>query len=207
MKKLILLFTLLFLGVSVNANELHTIILEGTDDGYNIILNSDKLPEVNTVIKNSDNIVLNVKGVKPSKSVSAIYRSSADINGLVIENVDADELKIYISAKDISRSTVLAQLTDGETVLLRERFPVEKILWSLAVVFIMIGLYKSAKALTEYENSIVIKRDIKTREIELYRDFQRELYSTPSIDYRYRQTHNSDGKLRSRRNYKELARR
>ena len=207
MKRFFLILSILFFGMCVNANELHTIILEGTYDGYNVILKSDEVPTVHKKIKNSDNIVLDVKGVTPSASVSAIYRSSAEINGLVVENISNDELKIYINAKDIAGATIFSDTPNAPSVLLSDRFPIEKVVWSVVVLLILCGLYKSAKALTEYENSIIIKKDIKDREIELYRNFQRELGKMPKINAKIKDGYSTEVMPRLRRNYRELARR
>ncbi len=205
MKRIILVLTILFIGLAANAshNYLHTVLLEGTDDGYNIILKSDSMPEVKKTIKNSDNLILDVKGVTVSESVNAIYKSTADVSGLIVENVSPDELKIYIQAKDISKATVMSQTPDNGPVILSERFPLEKIIWSFAVLAILIAVIKSAKTITDYENSLMIKKDIKDREIELYRNFQRELSLMPKINGNI----SSSSILRSRRNYKELLRR
>lgn len=207
MKRIFLILGIIFLGMNVQANELHTIILEGTYDGYNVILKSDEVPVVHKKIKNADNIVLDVKNITPSATVNAIYRSSAEINGLVVENISNDELKIYIHAKDIAGATIFADTPNAPSVLLSDRFPIEKVVWSVLVMLIIAGLYKSAKALTEYENSIVIKKDIKDREVELYRNFQRELSSMPKINAKIKDGYSTEVMPRLRRNYKELARR
>ena len=105
MKKIFLLLTtLIFVGLSAHAtqmNYLHTIVLEGTDDGYNLVLNSDSIPTVNKSVKGSDKIVLTLKDVTASDNLNAIYRGTSDINSLVIETVSAYEIKIYIQAKNI----------------------------------------------------------------------------------------------------------
>jgi len=209
LKRLILLFTILLFGLNVQAadNYLHTIVLEGTDDGYNIVLKADSMPEVQKSIKGSDNLVLDVKGISTSNAVNAIYKSTTDVNGLVIENVASDELKVYINAKNISKATVMAQIGSESPVILSERFPVEKVLWTVAVLGILVMLVRSAKAITDYENSLVIKKDIKDREIELYRSFQRELASKPDINCKIKNIYATNVMPRSRRNYKELARR
>lgn len=209
MKRLILLFTILLFGLNVQAadNYLHTIVLEGTDDGYNIVLKADSMPEVQKSIKGSDNLVLDVKGISTSNAVNAIYKSTTDVNGLVIENVASDELKVYINAKNISKATVMAQIGSESPVILSERFPIEKVLWTVAVLGILVMLVRSAKAITDYENSLVIKKDIKDREIELYRSFQRELASKPDINCKIKNIYATNVMPRSRRNYKELARR
>ena len=108
MKRIFLTLTILFFGLAVQASEnfLHTVVLEGTDDGYNIILKSDELPQVKKSIKGNDNIVLDVKGITTSAAVNAIYKSTNDVNSLIVENVANDELKIYVQAKDISKATI-----------------------------------------------------------------------------------------------------
>ena len=195
------------LAASASENYLRTVVVEGTDDGYNIILKTDDLPEVKKTVKGSDNITLDVKGITTSSSVNAIYKSTASVNGLIVENVADDELKIYIQAKDIAKATIMAQTSSGEPVILSERFPVEKVLWSIAVLGILAMVVKSAKAITDYENSIVIKKDIKDREIELYRNFQKELANMPKINCKINNAYATNIMPRSRRNYKELARR
>lgn len=207
MKRLILILSIVLLGLGVNANQLHTIVLEGTDDGYNIVLKTDELPTIHKSIKGNDNLVIDIKGVEPSASVNAIYRSTNEIKGLIVENISNDELKIYISAKDISKSTILAQTPAHAPVILSDRFPLDKIIWSVVLIAILAGVIRSAKVFTEYENSIAIKKDIKDREIELYRNFQRELSKLPDINYKYNKNNATDVIPRSRRNYKELARR
>lgn len=192
--------------MQASENFLHTVVLEGTDDGYNIILKSDELPQVKKSIKGNDNIVLDVKGITTSAAVNAIYKSTNTVNSLIVENVANDELKIYIQAKDISKATIMAQTKSGEPVILSERFPLEKVLWSFAVLVILAVLAKSAKSITDYENSLVIKKDIKDREIELYRNFQKELASMPNINCKIKNAYASNVMPRSRRNYKELAR-
>ena len=208
MKKIVLLFTLLLFGLNVQAadNFLHTIVVEGTDDGYNIVLKTDSLPEVKKISKGNDSLVLDIKGITTSNAVNAIYKSTADVNSLVIENIDSNEVKVYIQAKEVAKATVLAQIANDSPVILSERFPLEKVLWTFAVLVILALLIRSAKAITEYENSLVIKKDIKDREIELYKNFQRELASMPSINCKIKNAYATNVMPRSRRNYKELAR-
>ena len=208
MKKLFLILTILFFGLNANANGnlLHTIVLEGTDDGYNVILKSDSMPEIKKTIYSNDKLALNIKGITVSNTVNAIYKSTSDINNLVIETVSDNELNVYIQAKDISKSTVLAQVKNEQPVIISERFPLEKVLWSVAVLVILGLLFKSAKSITEYENSILIKKDIRDREIELYKNFQSELYYMPHINCKITNAYATNVMPRSRRNYKELAR-
>ena len=202
------LFILLFgLAGYCADNMLHSIVLEGTEDGYNVVLKTDTEPTVKKITKGSNSLILNVRDITTSSSVSAIYKSTSDISGLVVENVSNNELNIYIQAKDISSATIMSENAGGELVILSERFPIEKVLWSFAVICILFMLIKSAKALTEYENSLVIKRDIKDREIELYRRFQRELADMPKINSKINNAYATNVMPKSRRNYKELARR
>ena len=188
-------------------NMLHSIILEGTEDGYNVVLKTDSVPDIKKVTKGSNSLILTVRDITTSSSVNAIYKSTSDIKSLVIENVSNNELKIYIQAKDIAKATIMSAGDTMEPVILSERFPVDKVVWTFAVFGILALLIKSAKALTEYENSLVIKKDIKDREIELYRKFQRELADMPKINSKINNAYATNVMPRSRRNYKELARR
>ncbi len=208
MKRILLILSIFFIGLAVQAadNYLHTIVLEGTDDGYNIILKTDVLPQVKKTIKNKDNLILYIKGIKTSDSVNALYKSTNDVNSLVVENTASDEIKVYIQAKDIAKATVMAKTNGGEPIIISERFPLEKVIWSIIVLGILAIVVKSAKAITDYENSIVIKKDIKDREIELYRSFQKELADMPNINCKIKNAYASNVMPRSRRNYKELAR-
>ena len=206
MKRIILLLTIFLFGLNAQASYLHTVVLEGTDDGYNVLLKSDVIPAVKKTVKGNNNIILNISGVGAASNVNAVYKSTPDVNSLIIENVSDNELNVYIQAKDIAKSTVMAQTNDGNPVILSERFPLEKVSWSIAVLVILGMLIKSAKAVTDYENSLVIKKDIKAREIELYKNFQRELQSMPSINCKIKNAYASNVMPRSRRNYKELAR-
>lgn len=209
MKRIILILGIFLLGLGAQASEnlLHTIVLEGTDDGYNVILKTDSMPEVKKTIKNNNNLTLDIKGIKASDAVNAVYKSTNDVNGLIVENISPNELKVYINAKDISRATVMAQSNSTPPVIISERFPLEKVLWSFAVLGILLIVVRSAKAITDYENSILIKKDIKDREIELYRNFQKELANMPKINCKINNAYATNIMPKSRRNYKELARR
>lgn len=211
MKKIFLLITTLLLFIipaqATQMNYLHTIVLESTDDGYNVVLNSDTVPSVKKSTKGADKIVLTLKDVTASDNLNAIYRGTSEVNSLVIETISAYEIKIYIHAKNIMNSTIMAKTTDGNQTIISERFPIEKTVWTLCVLLILALLFKSAKSVADYENSIVIKKDIKDREIELYRNFQKELNNMPKINSKINNSYATNIMPRSRRNYKELARR
>lgn len=208
MKKLFLILTILFIGLVAQASEnyLQTIVLEGTDNGYNVILKADNVPKVRKQTKGHDTLILNVKGVATTDAVNAVYKNTDGINGLVVENLSKDEIKVYIQAKNIANSTIIAQTPNNNSVIIGERFPIEKLLWVVVVLFGLGFITKSAKKLTDYENSIVIKRDIKTREIELYRNFQKELASMPKINSKINNSYASSVMSKSERRHRELQR-
>ena len=210
MKKFIIFLLIMFIGAISNAtnlNELHTVVLEGSDEGYNIVLNSDVEPIVKKTTKGSDFMKLTLTGVSASETLNAVYRGSIDINSLIIETVSSNEIKIYIEAKNIANATILSKSANGSLNIISERFPIEKVVWSVCALVILGLLFRSAKSITDYENSIVIKKDIKDREIELYRNFQKELDNMPKINSKIKNAYATNIMPRSRRNYKELARR
>lgn len=187
MKKLILIFTFL-IAFSLNANAtenyLHSITLEKNNTGYNIILNSDTLAKVNKKLKNDKELLLEVKNIKSAQTVNAIYKGTTNIDGLVIENTNPDELKIFINADNISDSTVIIEPENGKPTIVGENYPIDKILWIICVMALFSVIFKFAKDISEEDDKILIKKDIKDREIQLYRKYRSQMAMNPSIDSR-----------------------
>ena len=62
--------------------------------------------------------------------------------------------------------------------------PVDKVLWIGFVMALLAVIVKVSKKLTEEDDRILIKKDIKDREIELYRRYRNEMVTNPSINNR-----------------------
>lgn len=204
MKKGFLIFgfltTFIFSGLAVFAqgNYLHTITLEKNNTGYNVILGSDNLAKVNKKTPSDNELVLELSGITSSDSVNALYKGTSNIEGLVVENIDNNKLKITVNADNIKNSTVIINPANGESTIVGETIPTDKILWIMFVLALFAVIFKVSKDLSEEDDKILIKKDIKDREIELYRRYRNELVSNPVI--------NSQQDLRMKRMMKKIDR-
>lgn len=187
MKKLFSMFTFLivflFSGSIVKAadNNLHTITLEKNNAGYNIILGSDKVAKVTKKTPSENELVMTLYGVSSSETVNALYKGTNNINSLIIENSAPNKLKVYIKAENIKDSTIMIEPIVGETTIVAESVPLDKVLWVVFVLSLFAVIFKVSKDILEDEDKIFIKKDIKDREIELYRKYKSQNFATANI--------------------------
>lgn len=165
-----------------DGNFLHTITLEKNNTGYNIILGSDKLAKVTKKVQSNNKLILELNGISSSDTVNALYKGTNNVDNLVVENTAPNKLKIYITADNIKNSTIMMEPIKGEPTIVGESVPVEKILWGIFVIGLCALIFRVATKVTEEDNKNLIKKDIKDREIELYRRYKSTMTSTPSIN-------------------------
>ena len=188
MKRIILILTFLItfafstLAVTAAGNSLHTITLEKNNSGYNIVLGSDKIAKVVKKTPANNELIMEITGITSSETVNAIYKGTNSIEGLIIENIAPNKLKIYITAENIKNSTVMMESLNGETTIVGESIPVDKILWAVFVMALFGVIFKISKDITEEDEKILIKKDIKDREIQMYRKYRSEMTINPGID-------------------------
>lgn len=204
MKKLFLIFGFLItfaltsVAAFANSNYLHTITLERNNTGYNIILGSDKMAKVIKKSPSEREMVLELSGITSSDTVNALYKGTNNIDSLVVENIAPNKLNIYITADNINDSTIIMEPSNGEAAIVGETVPLEKTLWIIFVLALFAVIFKVSKDISEEDNKILIKKDIKDREIELYKQYRNEILSNPSI--------NSHKNMRMRRMLKKIDR-
>ena len=188
MKRLFLIFIFLITFVistqQVQAadNYLRTITLEKGNSGFNIILGTDSMVKVSKKTPSENEVIIEMKDIKSAETVNAVYKGVTSIDGLVVENSSYDKLKIYISADNIKYSSVILQPANGEPSIVGETVPLDKILWIVCVMALFSVVFKVAKDLSEEDDKILIKKDIKDREIQLYRKYRSQMAVNPSID-------------------------
>lgn len=186
MKKIFLIFVFLVAftmsAVHAGANYLHTITLEKNNTGYNVILKTDSLIKVTRKLKSQNEIVLELAGVTSSDTVNALYKGVSEIDNLVVENTAPNRIKIYISAPNIAQTSVIVKPNGEQGFLANEGFPVNKAVWALVVLAGFAIIFNRAKKHVEYDNRILIKRDIKDREIEMYRRYRRAMDADKSMN-------------------------
>lgn len=190
MKRLILIFTFLITFIFSNSvanaaeNHLHTITLEKNNTGYNIILGTDKLTKVIKKSPSENELEITLKGISSSDTVNALYKGSNNIDGLVIESTAQNKLKIHITAENIKDSTIMIEPINGTPTIVGETVPADKILWTIFVFSLFAVIFKISKDISEEDDKILIKKDIKDREIELYKKYRSEILTNKILDNR-----------------------
>lgn len=188
MKKIFLTFSFLVififtcLSVSAKTNMLHTITLEKNGNGYNIVLKTDNTTKVTKKTLADNEIVLDLAGIKSSDTVNALYKGTDNVENLVVENSGRNSLKIYITAKNIRNSSVMTQTPNGENNMVSEEYPLNKTLWSIFVLLVFGVIFSACKKEVIEENKVGIRKDIKEREIALYRQYRKNFEENPNIN-------------------------
>ncbi|MBR1424601.1 hypothetical protein IJ579_03460 [bacterium] len=180
MKKIFLIFGFLFaasLAGYAEGNYLHTITLEKNNSGYNVILESDAMAKVTKSTPSSSELVLELSGITSADTVNALYKGTSNIDNLVIENIAHNKLKITVSADNIADSSIIMSPSDGYSSIVAEGFPMEKALWVMFVLALFTVIFRICAKNSEEDSKILIKQDIKDREIEMYRRYRRDLDS------------------------------
>ena len=182
---LIIVFIVTGLAVNAKTNQLHTITLEQSNGSYNIILDTDSISKVTRKVISNNEIVLEISGITSTDTVNALYKGTGAIDNLVVENAGLNKLRIYVSAQNIKSSSVIMQPAMGTETIVGETFPVNKAVWSVFVLVVLGVVIRRSIKRTKEDNDILIKRDIKDREIAMYRQYRRSLdegVSLPSKD-------------------------
>lgn len=176
MKRIFIIFTLLFttLALQARGNYLHSITLEKNNTGYNVILNSDSNIKVNKKSVSDNEIVLELSGIKSSDTVNALYKGTNEIDNLIIENTSPNKLKVYITAPNIKSSSIFVEPENEKGTLVGEDFPLNKTLWAIFTILLLGLIFKRSKKKSIEDSNVLIKKDIKNREIELYRRYRRK---------------------------------
>lgn len=104
----LVMFAISFIGNSVFAsdNVLQAIQVDGVKDSYNIILKSDDVAEVRKTIQAPNKMVIDLKGIRASKTINTIYNNTANVDSVVVEPTSEDTVKILIQAQNVSNAEV-----------------------------------------------------------------------------------------------------
>ena len=171
----LILFAFTSLSVSAKTNYLHTITLEKNNTSYNVILGTDSVSNVIKKHSSNNELVLELNGISSSDTVNAIYKGSNDINSLVVEHISSTKLRVYISADNIGSASIILQTSDGVSSIVGEKFPLDKALWTIFVLIVFGVIFTVSKKISEEDDKILIKKDIKDREIAMYRAYRKQM--------------------------------
>ena len=139
------------------------------------------MAKVSKKTPSENELVLELNGITSSDTVNALYKGTNNIDSLVVENTAPNKLKIYISADNIKNTTVIMEPQNGTETIVGETIPLDKTLWVVFVMALFCVIFKISKDISEEDNRLLIRKDIKDREIEMYKRYRNELVTNPSI--------------------------
>ena len=181
------LFTVLFLfaGLSVSASDnfLNSIVISKADGNTSVILRSDEVAKIKREVESNDEIVLTLKNMKQSNGLDTLYKNISDVNGMIIQNSGSD-LKIFIDAPDISKASIVFETPDSAPIVASDNKSESKAVWSIISIALLLLVMRSAKNINIDKPQKDINEIIKEREKELYKNFQKEVATLPSINYK-----------------------
>lgn len=185
MLKKIFVTLILFAGLAAFAGEnyLNSVVIENNDGLTSVILRSDHITKIKRDIESTDKIVLTLKGISQSPDINTLYKNTSKVKGLAIENGKNNELKIYIEAPGISMANIVFETPDSSPVTVKSVVSEGKVVWSVISIALLLLLMRSARR-PKMAKSPDITDIIKEREKAMYRNFQKEISSKPTINYR-----------------------
>ncbi len=192
MKNLFLTFVSILLmtcGIAYSAdNYLNSVILEGVSGGgYNVVLRSDAIASVKRTVEGSNKIVLDIKGLTASDDISTVYRNTSSANGIIVENAGNNEVIIQVQGKNISNANVIFDSPASAPIVVSDGISHKALGWSIVALFILCGLFVKSKHLkvdTKDKVKAAVQKNIRDREVAMFRNYRRELLTKPRIDYK-----------------------
>ena len=186
MLKKILFTLIIFTGLSAYAgdNFLNSVVIDNNDGDMSVILRSDEVTKVKKEIESSDKVILTLKGIAQSPNINTLYKNAKDVNGLIIQNDGNNDLKVYIEAPNIAKADIIFDTPNSAPITVSDSTDEERVLWSVISIAILLLVMRSAKNICTEPPKKNINEIIKEREKALYRSFQKEVASMPSIGYK-----------------------
>ena len=144
-------------------------------------MSTDNVSKVSKKISSPNELIIDMNGISSTDTVNAIYKGTDSIESLIVEHISQNKLRIHIVAENIAMSTIMLQTADGITSIAAETFPWNKALWVVFVLTLFGVIFSVSKKISEQDDKILIKKDIKDREIDMYRQFRKQMDYNESL--------------------------
>ena len=191
MKKILLtIVTMLFMvtsALAANDNFLNAVVLEWTDSGYNIILRSDAVASVKRVVENSNKIVLDIKGLTSSDDISTVYKNTSSANGVIVENIGNNSIRVQVQGKNISSANVIFDTPASAPIVVTDKVSKRTVGWSATALVLLCFIFAKSRDIkvdTRAKVREAVQKNMRDREIAMYKNYRREMLTIPSIDYK-----------------------
>lgn len=190
MKKLVLFISIFLLttcAALAGDNFLNAVILEGTENGYNIILRSDNLANVKRSVEGQNQLTLEVKGLSAASTLSTLYKNTSNANSVIVENAGSNSVKIHVNAENISNSNIIFDTPASSPVVVTDSISKNTLIWSILAFVGLSSIFFMSKNIKDdphVEVAEAIQKSMRDREIEMFKNYRKELLTIPSIDYK-----------------------
>lgn len=190
MKKLVLIITVFLLTMSAalaGDNFLNTVILEGTESSYNVILRSDNIASVKRIVEGQNKLTLDIKGITSAGNLSTLYRNTSSDNSVIVENTGNNSVKIHVNAKNAANSNIIFDTPASSPIVVSDNLSRNTLLWSILAFVMLCSVFFMSKNIKDdphEEIAEAIQKNMRDREIEMYKNYRKELLTIPSIDYK-----------------------
>ena len=185
MLKKFLIILLVFAGLAAYASDnfLNSVVISNNDGNLSVILRLDKVVKMKRESQSSDKLVLTLRGISQSPDINTLYKNTSDVKGIIIQNKKNNELKIYIEAPEISKADIVFETPNSSPLVVSNSIHEQRVIWSLmSIIILLLVMCSARKSAKSYDGKSDIGKAIKEREKALYRNFQREIDSLPSIN-------------------------
>lgn len=207
------MFVFAFTSLSAFAadNQLNAVILEGTDDGYNITLKADEVSKVKKISETPDKLTLIIRNVSTNAAVNVVYRNTPVATSLIVENSGRNDVKVHIKAGGIENSNIIFDIPASAPIFLRDSEDNDNLAFNLFAIGMVCGLLVIIKSFASERkvSSVGLQSNFRDRELELYRNYSRKLNASVNINSAYKRTYSTDviPKGRTIRQFETMARR
>ena len=100
----VLLSTLSCYAADINLSEIE---FSTANNGYNVVLKTDKNTSFKKNIQSDEKITIELKNTTTTEDFSTIYNDVSDINNITVTPIGRDDLKIQIQGSNISKSHII----------------------------------------------------------------------------------------------------
>ena len=191
MRKILLnlIFAVMLLTSSVYAadNNLNSIVLEGTDSGYNVILRADKVTQAKKIVQADGALLIDLKNITSSTNLDTRYVNAKNVNNVVVENYGNNEVKVYIQAEGIEKADIIFETPAAPPVVVGDGVSKKQAGWTVAAFVFMLVLAGSFKKSDAKDERVSLQKDLTEREIKLYKEMKSNIMTSAKIDSRLRQ--------------------
>ena len=163
-------------------NNLNAVILEGSSNGYNVILRTDKVANIKKNVLDDGTLLLNLKNISTALNMDTKYINTADINNIVIENDGNNDVNIYIQGKDVADADIIFDTPAAEPVVVKDGISKQQIGWIAAAFVIFMAAAGSFRKSVEKDVKNTYISDLTEREIKMYKEYKSDILTSAKID-------------------------